>query len=178
MKKLSEQINNILLKFETFVLAIITISLVICVFLDTICRYFFFISLPWVGELTRYLFIWMTYIGSAYAVYYGQHTEIDVLQQIINKYGNKNKGKYTFYLKIASIVSTLIFQIIFGKLFFDYMMTVFSTPQSSPTMHIPMWIVYLPVFIGILLAAIHCICMLFDEFDDFKKVKHITNLSD
>ena len=40
------------------------------------------------------------------------------------------------------------------------MMKIFGTTQTSPTMRIPMGWVYLPVFIGIVLAALHEVYML------------------
>ena len=73
----AKRLNNVLLGIETFFMALITIALVAAIFIEVICRYFLFISAAWAEELTRYLFIWLTYIGSAYAVYEGSHTEID-----------------------------------------------------------------------------------------------------
>ena len=78
----AKRLNNVLLGIETFFMALITIALVAAIFIEVICRYFLFISAAWAEELTRYLFIWLTYIGSAYAVYEGSHTEIDVLKQV------------------------------------------------------------------------------------------------
>ena len=64
----AKRLNNVLLGIETFFMALITIALVAAIFIEVICRYFLFISAAWAEELTRYLFIWLTYIGSAYAV--------------------------------------------------------------------------------------------------------------
>ena len=122
----AKRLNNVLLGIETFFMALITIALVAAIFIEVICRYFLFISAAWAEELTRYLFIWLTYIGSAYAVY-----------------------------ELFSILSTFLFLLVFGKLFFDYMMTIWATTQTSPTMRIPMGLVYLPVFIGVVLCALH-----------------------
>ena len=135
----AKRLNNVLLGIETFFMALITIALVAAIFIEVICRYFLFISAAWAEELTRYLFIWLTYIGSAYAVYEGSHTEIDVLR----------------LLELFAILSTFLFLLVFDKLFFDYMMTIWATTQTSPTMRIPMGLVYLPVFIGVVLCALH-----------------------
>ena len=59
-----------------------------------------------------------------------------------------------------AIISTFAFLVVFAKLFFDYMMKIFGTTQTSPTMRIPMGWVYLPVFVGIVLAALHEVYML------------------
>ena len=145
---------------EIFLLALITILLVAAIFIEVVCRYFLFISAAWAEEFTRYLFIWLTYIGSAYAICDNSHTEIDVLKQVLMKIKGPAREKWLKALEVAAIVSTFAFLVVFTKLFFDYMMKIFSTTQTSPTMRIPMGWVYLPVFIGIVLAALHEVYML------------------
>lgn len=154
--------NRGLLNIETFLLALITLSLVIVIFIEVICRYFLFISVAWAEELSRYLFIWLTYIGSAYALYEGGHVEIDIFEQILKR--GKAKERNLRVLKILSIFSTFLFLLVFGKEFLSYMLTIWAKTQTSPTMHIPMGLVYLPVFIGIVLCALHEICLLVECF--------------
>ncbi len=153
--QLATSVNKRLLGIETFLMALITIALVAAIFIEVVCRYFLFISAAWAEELTRYLFIWLTYIGSAYAIYDGSHTEIDVLKQVILKSKSPRRDTALKVLELLAIISTFIFLLVFGKIFFDYMMRIWATTQTSPTMHIPMGLVYLPVFIGIVLCALH-----------------------
>lgn len=155
-----KKVNDRLLGIEIFLLALITILLVAAIFIEVVCRYFLFISAAWAEEFTRYLFIWLTYIGSAYAICDNSHTEIDVLKQVLMKIKDPAREKWLKALEVAAIVSTFAFLVVFAKLFFDYMMKIFSTTQTSPTMRIPMGWVYLPVFIGIVLAALHEVYML------------------
>ena len=137
----AKRLNNVLLGIETFFMALITIALVAAIFIEVICRYF--------------LFIWLTYIGSAYAVYEGSHTEIDVLKQVVANFKEPARRQGLRLLELFSILSTFLFLLVFGKLFFEYMMTIWATTQTSPTMRIPMGLVYLPVFIGVVLCALH-----------------------
>lgn len=153
-------VNNRLLGIETFIMALITITLVAAIFIEVICRYFLFIAVAWAEELTRYLFIWLTYIGSAYAVWDGSHTEIDILKQIILKSKSPHQARNLKILEVLAIVSTFTFLTFFAKIFFDYMMRIWATTQTSPTMHVPMGLVYLPVFIGTVLAALHEVFLL------------------
>ena len=74
-----KKVNDRLLGIEIFLLALITILLVAAIFIEVVCRYFLFISAAWAEELTRYLFIWLTYIGSAYAICDNNHTEMDTM---------------------------------------------------------------------------------------------------
>lgn len=162
-------INQVLLKAETFLLALITLGLVAAIFIEVVCRYFLFISVAWAEELTRYLFIWLTYIGSAYACYECSHTEIDIFEQILKK--NKDPQKRAKSLRGLSLVSyaaTGAFLIYFSKIFFDYMMKIWKTTQTSPTMHIPMGLVYLPVFVGLVLCAFHEIFLFTRELSSGK----------
>lgn len=83
-----------------------------------------------------------------------------MLKQVLMKIKGPAREKWLKALEVAAIVSTFAFLVVFAKLFFDYMMKIFSTTQTSPTMRIPMGWVYLPVFIGIVLAALHEVYML------------------
>ncbi len=159
------RVNDMLLKAETFIMALITISLVAAIFIEVICRYFLFISVAWAEELTRYLFIWLSYIGSAYAVYQGSHTEIDVLRQAFGNLKEPLRGKALRMLEFFAIVSTFCFLVFFGQIFFSYMMRIWRTTQTSPTMHIPMGLVYLPVFVGVVLCAFHEVYLLAAWYD-------------
>lgn len=158
------KLNDRLLGVETFLMALITITLVATIFVEVICRYYLFVAVAWAEELTRYLFIWLTYIGSAYAIYEGSHTEIDVLKQAILKSKSDRKDIVLKVLETLSIVTTFLFLVVFGKIFFDYMMKIWATTQTSPTMRIPMGLVYLPVFIGVVLGAVHEVVMLIECF--------------
>ena len=160
--QLATTVNGKLLGIETFLMALITIALVAAIFIEVVCRYFLFLSAAWAEELTRYLFIWLTYIGSAYAIYDGSHTEIDVLKQVILKSKGPRRDSALKTLELLAILTTFAFLVVFGKIFFDYMMRIWATTQTSPTMHIPMGLVYLPVFIGIVLCALHEIYLLME----------------
>ena len=153
--------NTFILNIETFLMAAITIGLVGVIFIEVVCRYVFFISTPWSEELARYLFIWLTYIGSSYALNQGGHIEIDICKQAIEKTRLfKNKARGLKILEVASITSTMVFLIIFCKIFLEFMMQFWGSAQTSPTMHIPMGYIYLPVLVGCVLSIYHGIYLL------------------
>lgn len=158
-------VNDGLVKVETALMAISTIALVIVIAIEVVCRYALFISTAWAEELARYLFIWLTYIGSAAALYEGGHTEIDICAQLIERMkdnGKKEKAKQL--LQVLALTSTLVFLVYFAKIFFEYMMMIWASTQTAPTMKIPMGLIYLPVFIGIVLTAYHAFYLLVNIF--------------
>lgn len=149
--------NGLLLRLEVFLLASCTLALVGVIFIEVICRYWLFISTAWSEELARYLFIWMTYIGSSYALGEGGHIEIDVCKQAIEKSRFKKKDFALKVLEILSILGTVVFLLIFCKIFWAFMMKIWTGAQESPTMHIPMGLVYLPVFVASVTSIFHCL---------------------
>ena len=150
-------LNRGLVSIETFLMAAFTVALVGAIFIEVVCRYLLFISTAWSEELARYLFIWLTYVGSAYALNEGGHIEIDVCQQVIEKSKLKRKDVALKVLEVVSIVSTTLFLVVFSKIFWDYMMVIWASTQTSPTMRIPMGLIYLPVFVGNVLGVFHCV---------------------
>ncbi len=156
--------NKILKNIETFLLAICTITLVAVIFIGVICRYLLFISTAWAEELSRYLFVWLTYIGSAYALSEGGHIEIDIFKQfIISRKNIKDKDHVLKVFEIMSLICTMSFLLIFSYIFWGYMMRIWGTNQTSPTMHIPMGLVYLPVFVGSLISIYHVLYLIFNS---------------
>jgi len=150
-------VNNTILKVEETLLGIITLALVAAIFIEVICRYVFFISTAWSEELARYLFIILTFVGSSYAYYTHDHIEIDILNQVVrsSKLKESTKARLTKGIGIMGNVSTMIFLVIFNTIFWGYLAKIFDMGLLSPTMHIPMALIYSFVYIGGALSIIH-----------------------
>lgn len=164
--KVADQINTVLLKAETVMLVISTVALVASIFIEVVCRYVLFISTAWSEELSRYLFVWLTYIGSAYALNEGQHVEIDIAPQVVGKLAYfKDKKKVNRFFDYTSAIGSVLFLIVFCMIFNSFILFVMKGTMTSPTMHIPMEYVYMPVLAGSILAIYHgvylVICNLF-----------------
>ncbi len=67
------------------IVGILCIVLLLCLFIEVLNRYVFFISWPIIQYIIPFCFLWMCMIGSAIAVRRGQHFEVDVLAQILPK---------------------------------------------------------------------------------------------
>lgn len=159
--KILDTANSAILKVEEFLLGIITIALVAAIFIEVLCRYVFMISTAWSEELARYLFIMLTFIGSSYAYYMHDHIEIDILNQIVKSSKRiTNKDKVTKVIGIVGNVSTMIFLVVFNNIFWNYLMQINKKGLLSPTMHVPMVLIYSFVWIGGTLTIIHGLYML------------------
>ena len=62
-----------LMAFLTVVVIVVTTLMFVIVGLNVYMRYVVNRSLGWVDELSRFLFIWMTFLGAALAFEKGQH---------------------------------------------------------------------------------------------------------
>ncbi len=159
--KLIDSLDHILLKIEEVFLVIVTLALIAAIFIEVVCRYVFFVSTAWSEELARYLFIALTFLGSAYAYARREHIEIDVITQIfLSIKAIKNKAAVRKVFHILANISTSAFIVIFARIFFQYLMKIKKMNLLSPTMHVPMVIVYFTVYLGCILTLVHAVFML------------------
>ena len=103
-----DRVNNLLTRFEVFLLSLSTLILVGVIFVQVICRYVLLIPTAWAEELARYLFVWTSYLGSAYALNEGEHIEVDIVPQLAQKVSFiKNKKKFIDGLEFIANIITL-----------------------------------------------------------------------
>jgi TRAP-type C4-dicarboxylate transport system permease small subunit len=62
------------------------IIITVTVFVNVVCRYVFLTTIPWAEELARFLFIWMTFVGSILANNKYQHMRLDF---VVEKFSPK-----------------------------------------------------------------------------------------
>jgi TRAP-type C4-dicarboxylate transport system permease small subunit len=130
------------------------------IFVQVILRYVFHSPFSWAEELARYLLIWITCLGSAYAIRDGMHISISYLQ-------SKLKGSAQTVVRMVIYVVTLGFFIYCIKegLLFSFA----QWTQRSTAMQIPMTVPYIAIPLGfaiMLLVALEC---LIDDIRNFSK---------
>lgn len=118
----------------------------VLVFANVVLRYFMGISLPWVEELTRYMMIWVAYLGAGLAFRAGAHVAVELLQDVIPTTGAR-------FLRAVIAVAILGFLVALARYGFSY--AQFAMRQTSPVLNVPLGIVYLGIPLGCVLAAAH-----------------------
>lgn len=58
--------------------------LLLCLFVEVLTRYVFFISMPEIQFMVPFCFLWMIMLASAVAVRRGQHFEVDLLDKLFH----------------------------------------------------------------------------------------------
>lgn len=63
----------------SYVVAVLLVAMSFTVFGNVVCRYFLDASLAWYEEVSRFLLIWIVFLGAVIAYIKGDHLGIDVL---------------------------------------------------------------------------------------------------
>lgn len=132
---------------------------VICVFLILFATSLLFVNvilrnlgmgISWSEELVRYIFIWITFIGSAICVRFGSHVSIDIINSFLSE---KAKTKIVF-IASAITLAFLLLMLVKGieAVFFNYV-----NGQISPTLSLPFYFIYAVIPLGFFLMIVHYI---------------------
>lgn len=138
--------GTIVSKINSFLRLVIIALLwvmVVAVFLQVLFRFFLDQPLAWTEELARYLLIWITFLGSAYAMAIKAHIGTEYIQKFLSPFWNK------LVLVVAAVLSIFFFLVMVQQ---GYLLAARSMTQTSPTLLVPMGYVYMAIPIsGVLL---------------------------
>ena len=87
-----------LIKMLTFFLFFLMSAVV---FMQVIMRYFMSAPLAWSDEMSRYLMVWITFLGSALAFYEGSHPAITFA---VEKLSPRHRNELAFAINLALLV--------------------------------------------------------------------------
>lgn len=141
--------DNALLWINRWVVIVILAAMAMMVFANVALRFLTDESILWVEEVSRYLMIWLTFLGAGLVMRYGGHIGIDTLQDR--------------FPRQAPIVRALVFVFMLG--FFGFMVWIgmryalLTWGQTTPVMQIPVGIVYLAMPVGFGLLIVHLLLM-------------------
>ncbi|MCF4114137.1 MULTISPECIES: TRAP transporter small permease [Dethiosulfovibrio] len=144
---------------EKFLVWTIAIS-VLLTFSQVIMRYAFHNSLSWSEELSRYLFLWYSWIGASYCVKEKAHLRVGILT-------DKLLGRKKAFFEIVILLVWIVFSIFLawqGGVLTGFLI---KRGQLSAAMRIPMSIAYSSVPVGCFLMALR---LIFELPPHFKKL--------
>lgn len=128
-------------------LIIASVSLIVVLIFTNVILRLFDTTLPWAGELSRYLFVWMVYLGISYGIKKKRHLKVSVLFDILPRKASL----------VAQIFSDLLFLAYsFVVLYYGYIITAkaISRNQIAPAMEVSVGLLYAALVIGSLLSII------------------------
>ena len=133
--------------FSTLGSAFFLLMTFICV-AQVIARYFFHSAMAWPEEASRFLFIWLSYLGVAYSTYAGDHLKVDIIFTVISRKAQK-------FLLILGEIITLVFMAVlayYGLIMLDI---VIESEEIALSLPIPLWIIWFSIPFTFALSIIY-----------------------
>jgi TRAP-type C4-dicarboxylate transport system permease small subunit len=139
-----EKFNSLLFKIEKVIGQIMLAALLILIVINIILRYMFNMPLFWSEEISNALFIWMGFIGMAYAQ---GNSSLIALTTLSDKFSGTTKKFVDLFndLIIAAVVITM----------FYYSITVWPYLMITPALKIHEGFIYICVPISFGLMIVH-----------------------
>lgn len=150
MKAVGKRIDTSIRYFENGLIGMGLISISLMIFINVICRYFFGFTLIWAEELSRYIVVWITFIGVGACTRYGEHITIDVF---VKKLPPILKKILFYFIQTITIIAALVITYIGMK----STQTLFLSGNRSATTGFPIWLIYISVPLGFSLLTYHCL---------------------
>ncbi|SFM28387.1 TRAP transporter small permease [Salibacterium qingdaonense] len=133
-------------KAVKYVASAMLVALAVLVFFQVVTRFVINFPLAWSEEISRYLMIYIVFLGSALAVRNREHIAIDFLFDLVSA---ATKKKLQF---IVSIISTAFFIIL---CYYGTVLTFTVIGQVTPTLQFSIAWVYAAVPVGSLIMALN-----------------------
>jgi len=135
---------------EISICVITMTAMVIIIFAQVIGRYVFNYSFSWSEEIARFLMVWMTFAGSAYAFRKGAHIGVTAIVDALPTH-------LGFYVKLLSRALTIFFFIVLGYYGWQHTYTQITLGQVAPATRLPVAIPYSAIPIGSFLVILRLI---------------------
>jgi TRAP-type C4-dicarboxylate transport system permease small subunit len=147
--KIMDSVNKVL----KIILFILLFTSMLSMALQVIFRFILNMPLSWSGELSRYLMIWMTFIGASLAV---RHHRLIKLEVLLLKLSSRAKWLIGVFAGIISILFYIILMV--------YGISIIQTVggQQTPALEISMAIPYSAIPVGAFLLICNTIASLLD----------------
>jgi TRAP-type C4-dicarboxylate transport system permease small subunit len=141
-----ERFDRDLVRANRFVVGGLMLAMTVLVFANVVLRYLFGNSLPWVEELTRYMMIWLAYLGAGLALRAGTHVAVEVLQDALPE---------LVVMVLRGVIAALVLVFLAAVAWYGFAYAQFAMRQSSAVLRLPLGLVYFGVPIGCTLMAVH-----------------------
>jgi TRAP-type C4-dicarboxylate transport system permease small subunit len=141
--------DRVLLHANRWAVILMLAAMALMVFANVALRFLTDQSILWVEEVSRYLMIWLTFIGSGLVLRYGGHIGIETLQERL-----PGLAPWVRALIVALLLGLFLFMVWIGIRY-----VTLTWVQTTPVMGVPMGAVYLAMPVGFGLMTLHLLLM-------------------
>jgi TRAP-type C4-dicarboxylate transport system permease small subunit len=144
-----DRFDRALLRANRWAIIAMLGAMALMVFANVALRFTTDRSILWVEEASRYLMIWLTFLGGGLVLRYGGHIGIDTLQ---DRFPAQAPA-----LRALTCALLLAFFVVMIGLGVRYSMLTWG--QTTPVLQVPVGAVYLAMPIGFALMIVHLLLM-------------------
>jgi TRAP-type C4-dicarboxylate transport system permease small subunit len=141
--------DRLLLRANRWAVIAMLAAMATMVFANVALRFLTDHSILWVEEASRYLMIWLTFVGAGLVLRYGGHIGIDTLQRALPRHAAWIRA--AIFLLLLAFFATMLW------LGARYAMLTWG--QTTPVLQVPIGAVYLAMPIGFALMIVHLLLM-------------------
>jgi TRAP-type C4-dicarboxylate transport system permease small subunit len=141
--------DRALIRVNRWAVIAILAAMASMVFTNVVLRFLSDHSILWVEEVSRYLMIWLTFLGAGLVLRYGGHIGIDTLQVSVPRLATR----------IRAVIFLVMLAFFVVMLWLGVRYAAFTWSQTTPVMQIPIGAVYLAMPIGFALMIVHLMLM-------------------
>ncbi|HHX95184.1 MAG TPA: TRAP transporter small permease [Clostridia bacterium] len=134
-------LNKILNHTEEILVSSGILFAALLLFVNVVLRYIFKYGIVWAEELTRYIIVWVTFVGGAICVRRGSHLTVSILLEFVK--GAKRKA-----IIIGAHLLTILFTLFLTIYGFELVSQAFVNGQVTPALQAPYYFIYLAIPIG------------------------------
>ncbi len=153
MKRILDFFDNV--PVTKFISSVFILAMSVIMVMNVILRYCFRFSFNWSDEIIRYLCIYMSFLGMAASWKYGTHIGVTVF---VEKMFPEKSRKY---FRLLSDIVTIIFLALLSYFGFVLVGRIVASSQTSPALHLPMYLIYGTVPASALLSIIQMLLQIF-----------------
>lgn len=150
------KVDKIVNTIEKQVLNILFIVMACIVIIQVFNRVLFNYQMAWADEAARYLFVWLVFVASAYAINEKAHIGVTALISVMPE-----KTQKTFRIITYSICMVFCVAIVYYTIKIISVQVLYG--QISPSMRIPMPIAYSGMVVGGLFMIINYVLLICSE---------------
>lgn len=156
MTSMIKRIEHLLVQANSLVMGLLFFAMFVLVFTNVVTRYCFGFSINWAEELSRYMMIWMAYLGAGLAMREGRHVAIEFVQDRLPK---------PLRRLLRAFVGLVILVFMGFVAVLGYQYSTFAMKQETAALQWPMGLIYIVLPIGALAFMLHLVTMFGDYID-------------
>ncbi|MGN9164364.1 TRAP transporter small permease [Tissierellaceae bacterium HCP3S3_D8] len=158
-----EKVEKVYDKLEEHLLIGSLIFNVFLVFIQVIMRSAFNYSLSWSEELSRYIFIWQTWLGASIALKYNEHIRVELLFSFVKNI------KIQRIVKVLADIIWFVFSLFLMSNGLQLVQSMISRNALSSGMRVPLAFIYISLPISSLLICLRLIPRIYNQIRNINR---------